>query len=56
MDSAPVDEGADAYCAGVPRHHCPHELGTSEHVDWLRGWDEAEQRDLEELADSMTGG
>ena len=42
-----VDEGIDAYCQGVGRSACPYALGTPEHCDWLRGWDEAEEIDFE---------
>ena len=51
MDSDAVDEGADAYCAGVSRRDCPHQ----NRIDWLRGWDEAERIDFEQLAESMIG-
>jgi len=55
MDSDEVDEGADAYCAAVSRRDCPHPLGTQDRIDWLRGWDEAERIDFEQLAESMIG-
>ena len=53
MDSDEVDEGADAYCAAVSRRDCPHPLGTQDRIDWLRGWDEAEEIDFQELAQRM---
>jgi ribosome modulation factor len=47
-DSKAVDEGVDAFCAGLPRNACPYEPGTPERSDWLRGWDEAEEIDFED--------
>ena len=55
MDSDAVDEGADAYCAGLSRRDCPHPPGTQDRIDWLHGWDEAERIDFEQLAESMIG-
>jgi ribosome modulation factor len=49
MDPELVDEGVDAYCAGIPRAHCPYPAGSSEHDDWLHGWDEASRIDQEEV-------
>ncbi|MFI0849307.1 Rmf/CrpP family protein [Mesorhizobium sp. IMUNJ 23232] len=43
-----IDEGTDAYCARTPRSACPYEPNTNEHRDWLRGWDGAEEIDLED--------
>jgi len=54
MDSKAVDEGVDAYCAGIPRNACPYQSGTQDHIDWLGGWDKAEELDFEELAENMT--
>ena len=51
MDTKAVDEGVDAFCAGLCRHACPYDPGTVEHLDWMRGWDEAEAADFEEYAD-----
>ena len=53
MDTRQVEEGIDAYCVGVGRNACPYERGTPEHADWLRGWDEAEELDFDELAASL---
>jgi len=53
MDTHQVEEGIDAYCVGVGRNACPYERGTPEHADWLRGWDEAEELDFDELAASL---
>ena len=53
-DSNAVDEGIDAYCQSVSRNACPYAPGTREREDWLRGWDEAEELDFQELAASMT--
>ena len=30
--------------------HFAYEPGTAEHLDWMRGWDEAEAADFEEYA------
>ena len=49
IDTKAVDEGVDAYCAGIPRQACPYEPGTAEYRDWTRGWDEAEEADFEEI-------
>jgi hypothetical protein len=51
MDTKAVDEGVDAFCAGIPRNACAYEPGAAEHLDWMRGWDEAEAVDFEEYAD-----
>ncbi|MFI0849142.1 Rmf/CrpP family protein [Mesorhizobium sp. IMUNJ 23232] len=43
-----VDEGVDAYCLGLLRPWCPYDEGTQAHRDWLRGWDQAEEIDIED--------
>ena len=43
------DEGADAYCYRIARSDCLYEPGSREHSDWLRGWDEAERIDSEDI-------
>jgi len=48
------DEGIDAYCAYLGRNACPYQPGTSEGDEWLRGWDEAEEIDFEEIAASYS--
>jgi ribosome modulation factor len=48
MDSRAVEEGVDAYCVGLPRHACPYAAGSAEYLDWMRGWDEAREIDLEQ--------
>ena len=53
MKSVAVDEGADAYLAGTERQACPYQSETQDRIDWVRGWDEAEESDLLELADSI---
>ena len=54
MDTRYIDEGVDAFCAGISRNACPYPLGSDEQRDWLRGWDEAEELDFERLAESIT--
>jgi ribosome modulation factor len=54
METKAVNEGVNAYRAGIPRDACPYDGGTQDHIDWLRGWDKAEELDFEQLADSMT--
>ena len=56
MDTRTVEEGVDAYRAAIPRKACPYEPETQDHIDWVRGWDEAEELDLEVLGESMTRG
>ena len=51
-DSPAFDEGLDAYCMGVSRDGCPYAPGTPKHLEWLRGWDEAEALDFEEGNDN----
>jgi len=48
MDEKIIDEGVDAYCAAIPRDHCPYAPGTQDHRDWLYGWDQAALLDIEE--------
>ena len=49
MDSLQVvDEGFDAYHAGVSRHACPYSPWFKEYYDWLTGWDEAQAIAFEE--------
>lgn len=50
-DSKAVEDGVDAYCLGVSRNACPYAPESGEHCDWLRGWDEAEEMDFEEVAE-----
>jgi ribosome modulation factor len=52
-DSKTIDEGIDAYCAGIPRSACPYKPDTPEHTDWLSGWDEAEAIDFEQRYDDQ---
>ena len=54
MNTRTVEEGVDAYCAGIPRNACPYQPETQDRIDWVRGWDEAEELDLEVLGESMT--
>jgi ribosome modulation factor len=54
MDTKAVEEGTEAYSAAIPRDACPYPPGTQDHVDWLRGWEKAEEMEFEELANSMT--
>ena len=50
MDTKAVEEGVDAYRAGIPRDAGPYDAGTPDHMDWLRGWEKAEEMEFEELA------
>ena len=43
-----VDEGFDAYHAGVSRYACPYSPWFKEYYDWLAGWDQAQAIVFEE--------
>jgi len=47
-DSEAVDQGVDAYCDGTQDSACPYSHGTNEYGDWMRGWNDAAQIDLEQ--------
>ena len=53
FDSREVSEGVDAYSAGIPRSLCPYEPESSENLDWLHGWDKAEEIDLERIGSAL---
>jgi ribosome modulation factor len=45
-NSNAIDEGFDAFLAGVPRSACPYQDWSLEYFQWLVGWDQAEEADL----------
>ena len=47
-NSKAIDEGFDAFRAGVPRAACPYRDWSLEYFQWLVGWDQAEEADFEE--------
>ena len=46
-DSQACEEGFDAFIAGVSRFACPYRPSVKVYYDWLIGWDDAKQADLE---------
>lgn len=45
MESTEYKMGKEAYSDDLEREHNPFKAGTTEHKDWLRGFDHAERHD-----------
>jgi hypothetical protein len=44
-------EGKLAYFAGVPKRDNPYEIGTEDHVAWIKGYRAGEKEDIEQDPD-----
>lgn len=51
MDIIRVDNayvrGGEAFVAGLPREACPFAEDASDRQEWLDGWDEAKQHEID---------